>query len=197
MASSEAEYGFIASTAKSILGSSPYLVLPIKQDTKGALATLGWTLSNLPKNCPILVAPSDSLVLCDIDDFVRKMDKLQTDCGIIVFSSSNPEYSYVRTLKETVTEIAEKVIISNKASAGVYYFKDSDILCKCLEWAILNRITTDGNYYLAPALNYLVSEGKLVSTLEINTSEYLRFRTEEEFIESLTRMEGKYENDQY
>jgi dTDP-glucose pyrophosphorylase len=167
-----------------------FKILPIQQETKGALATLGWTIGHLPREIPVLVAPSDSLVLCDVSEFVLKMATMQADAGIIVFPSENPKYSYVRSVKNKVVEIAEKVVISNNATAGVFYFKNSETLLKCIEWALLNRITIDGNYYLAPAINYLVSQGKKVSTIEIQAHQYLRFRTEEEFNESLIRMRG-------
>ena len=190
LACSTDDHERITSEVESIPSLKNFKVVPIKQETKGALATLGWTIGHLPREIPVLVAPSDSLVLCDVTEFVFRMANEQVDAGIIVFPSENPKYSYVRTVNSKVVEIAEKVAISNKATAGVFYFRDSEILLKCIEWAILNRITTDGNYYLAPAINYLVSQGKKVSTMEIQAHQYLRFRTEEEFNESLKRMGG-------
>jgi dTDP-glucose pyrophosphorylase len=180
----------ITSEVESMPDLTHFKILPIQQETKGALATLGWTIGHLPREIPVLVAPSDSLVLCDVSEFVLKMATMQADAGIIVFPSENPKYSYVRSVKNKVVEIAEKVVISNNATAGVFYFKNSETLLKCIEWALLNRITIDGNYYLAPAINYLVSQGKKVSTIEIQAHQYLRFRTEEEFNESLIRMRG-------
>jgi dTDP-glucose pyrophosphorylase len=182
------DHELITSGLESIPSLNNFKVVPIKQETKGALATLGWAIGHLPREIPVLVAPSDSLVLCDTTEFVFKMANMQVDAGIIVFPSENPKYSYVRTVNNKVVEIAEKVAISNNATAGVFFFRNSETLLKCIEWALLNRITTDGNYYLAPAINYLVSQGKRVSTMEIQAHQYLRFRTEEEFNESLTRI---------
>lgn len=192
IACSEGNSEFVRSEVKQIKDENSYEILSIRHKTQGALATLAWTLGNIPDGVPIVVAPSDALILNGVDNFLNEMIKNDSDAGIVVFTSNDPKYSYVRSINGVVVEIAEKEVISDKATAGVFFFKNSKIMLQCIEWAFLNKVMTNGRYFVAPSINCLIANRMKVSIFEIERSDYLRFRTRVELEESFTYLGGKY-----
>jgi dTDP-glucose pyrophosphorylase len=160
---------------------------------KGAIATALIGANGLELSEPIILCPSD--VLIPKNEYRKFLEQVQSDnpdLGAIVFKSANPKYSYVRKHQGKVIEISEKIIISSLATAGVFYFKSLQYLIESAEWLIINNFKTRGLFYVAPALNYGLTKGASFSFHEINESEYLRFSSEAEYLESIERISSEY-----
>jgi hypothetical protein len=70
-----------------------------------------------------------ALINRDFNLYKKKL--LKYDCLVDIFFSNNKNYSYVQfDKKNNVINIKEKIIISNFASSGLYFFKSSDLLLK-------------------------------------------------------------------
>jgi hypothetical protein len=97
------------------------IVLP--RLTGGAMLTAlcGVALTAVPK-MPLVVDLADILF-----DGGPDLNSWRKGLGGIVpcFHSSDPHYSYLRTEGGKVVEAAEKQVISDNASAGVYFFRDA------------------------------------------------------------------------
>ncbi|MDG1720619.1 MAG: hypothetical protein P8I31_05140, partial [Bacteroidia bacterium] len=64
-------------------------------------------------------------------DFSSMKKSIQKNSGYIdVFSSNSHDYSYVISERGNVLQVAEKVLISEIASSGLYGFKDIDTYLK-------------------------------------------------------------------
>ena len=85
-------------------------------------------------------------------------------------------------------EISEKVIISNHATAGIFYFKNREHILGALEWALLNNIHRSGTYYVAPSLNYFVTNSMKIFPWFVTESEYIRFSSEDEAQQMIEKM---------
>ena len=157
---------------------------------KGALASLLLSIEGINSNEHIAITPSDGFVpRAKFLEFVDFMIKEDVDCGILVFSSNDPEFSYVRTSKTgDVLEIAEKNVISDLATAGIYYFRNVDMLLDCGNWAIINNVSFNGDFYISPSLNYFVTTGMKMKTFKIFESDYVRFSTSEQAIRNQDRI---------
>ena len=85
----------------------------------------------------------------------------QVGALIPCFRSSEPCYSYLRMDGERVVEAAEKRVISDLASAGVYFFKDRTTYLSaaafCLSHA--DRMTVNGVHFVCPMVNGIINEG--------------------------------------
>ena len=153
----------------------------LESDTKGALISLAMTVENLTNDSPILVCPVDGLVKMDIDTFVNQVVNENHSAGVVCFPSTSKIYSYVRNYEDKVIEIAEKEVISNLATTGLFVFRNKQILLECIEWSLLNKVQTDGKYYVAPSLNYLISTNRSIAIKEIPSNHYYRFSNPEDF----------------
>lgn len=142
--------------------------------TRGALASLGLSLDFIPEDAPIIIVPTNSKINFDYYDFLAVMVREGCDAGLISFKSTNPNYSYLRKVKNQIIEIAEKKVISDEATAGVFYFMNLAILLDSLTWVLTNKLEIGGNYFIAPALNYLITQSMKIGQLEIRESDYER-----------------------
>jgi dTDP-glucose pyrophosphorylase len=83
-----------------------------------------------------------------------------------VFESSEAHYSYLLYEEGAFKMAAEKQVISNLASAGVYMFSSSKTFVDCAGWSIENRdkVSWANNLFICPMINALVHEKKSVTS---------------------------------
>ena len=148
--------------------------IQVSLKTRGALCTLGLSLSKLNEFLPILVVPFNSQCCYSVETFITNMSEQNFDAGIIGFDSTERLYSYVRQQKGEILEVAEKEVIGSFATAGIFYFRNRQTLINCINWSLMNRVTRNGLYYVAPALNSIITSGGKIGLFEILEKDYTR-----------------------
>ena len=85
------------------------------------------------------------------------------DGGILTFNATHPKWSYAK-VDETgfVSEVAEKKVISDQATVGVYYWKRGSDYVKYAEQMIEKNIRTNNEFYVCPVFNEAISDGKKI-----------------------------------
>jgi hypothetical protein len=90
---------------------------------------------------------------------------------LLTFQSDNPAYSYAE-LDETghVVRTAEKRVISEHASAGVYFFRDASTLLRAIAHSIEHRaeLAFSGLLYVCPLYNGVIAQGAMVITSPVH-----------------------------
>jgi hypothetical protein len=157
-----------------IKNSKPIDYVELINPTRGALISLSFALDKIPSDLPILVVPTNSWVNFDSKLFVRDMLNSENEIGLVCFESNNPNYSYLRKRGKQVLEFKEKEVIGDLATAGVFYFANKLGISNCIEWCLLNNINKNGNYYIAPSLNYFICQDSKIGLHEIKASNYYR-----------------------
>ena len=135
-----------------------------------------------------MISAVDGLCFDLIEKFLIEMEITEADGGVIVFPSQNPDYSYVRVSQSSPIEFAEKVRIGELATSGIYFFRNKKLLVDSIQWAILNRVSYENNYYLSSTMNKLIFENKRVVLFQTTEEYYFRFSTREEAMKSLDRI---------
>jgi len=148
--------------------------IEIKNPTKGALLSLSFALDFIPKNIPVIVIPNNSYVDFSTSDFVNQMNSANNTLGLVAFKSEDSKYSFLRLKNKNIIEFREKEKIGDLATAGIFYFKSSSEIANCTEWCLLNNIQKDGNFYLAPSLNYFICNNSSIGIYEIKALKYNR-----------------------
>lgn len=156
-----------------------FVVRELQRETRGALVSASFALGDLDSGVSFLIVPSNSVVpLSNISEFFQNMKMQKCVVGALVLQSTDPNYSYARKDKgNMVIEIVEKQVAGNCALAGIYYFDSSEVFQACAQWALVNNITTEGRYFLSPALNYFLASGVEIGLYDIPSQDYLRFDT--------------------
>jgi NDP-sugar pyrophosphorylase family protein len=154
-------------------GLSKYLknygiIIPLKVVTEGAACTTLMALKQINNNIPLVVANCDQYLSWDFDNFIHEAGS--TDGCILVFNSTNPHHSYAKVKKNQVVQVAEKIVISDKACAGVYYFKKGSEYIESVIMMIAKNIRTNNEFYIAPAYNELIQDNKKIKIYEIDVN---------------------------
>ena len=118
---------------------------------------------------PLMIANSDQFIkppaMCAWHDVIGLSSN---DGEIMCFKSSHPKWSYAR-LNETgnVVEIAEKKVISDFATTGIYWWKRAGDFIGSAEEMIKKDIRHNNEFYIAPTYNEMVLVGKKISVMEL------------------------------
>jgi len=77
------------------------------------------------------------------------------------FNSVLPQYSFAKLYQNSfVIEVAEKVVISNNALTGLYYFAKASDFIEVAKEAIAKNERVKNEFYIAPLYNKLIAKGK-------------------------------------
>ena len=130
------------------------------------------------ENLPLIVDLADIYYECNIDIMNSFSQNLNLGGIVLTFQSKNPVYSYVLE-KESSSEIiytAEKNIISNSASAGTYFFKNSLVFIDAVSHSLSNRDKLSHNnlLYICPLFNGVIESGKSVVSHPVSEVEDIK-----------------------
>ncbi len=86
---------------------------------------------------------------------------------ILTFKASNPGYSYSVVENGVVTRTAEKELISDNASVGLYCFSSGKVFVKYAKKMIERNIRARNEFYVCPMYNLLIEDGLKVTTRDV------------------------------
>ena len=133
-------------------------IIIIPGTTEGAACTVRLA-TNVLGGEPMMVANCDQLMIWDPKEFYEKIESNMHPGGLIpVFKPNHnePKHSYCKVDKyNNLLQLREKVMISDIATVGVYYFGDECKWIKAHEKQMAANDRTNNEFYLAPTYNYL------------------------------------------
>jgi len=141
----------------------------IKTDglTEGAACTTLLAKEYIDSDKHLVIANSDQFVEWDSSDFFYNMIYNDYDGGILTFEASESKWSYAKTDDMGfVTEVAEKKVISNEATVGIYYWKHGKNYVQFAEQMIQKNIRVNNEFYVCPVFNEAISCGKKIKTFQ-------------------------------
>ena len=143
-------------------------VVGIDGITEGQVCTVLRAKSFFDNDEPLMTANSDQYIDFDINDYLKVMRQKDLDGMIMTMDSLDPKWSYAKTDERGfVTETAEKKVISNHATVGIYNFKRGRDLIASAEQMIADNIRVNNEFYTCPCYNYLVKDGKKIGVYSI------------------------------
>ena len=135
-----------------------YKIIPIDKVTRGAAETVLFASDFLKNDNPLLIANWDQFVDIDINDFLKSID-FKKDGFIQCMNATSAKWSYIKYDKQNVKYVAEKEVISNVATTGLYWFKNSSLCIEYLQKMVKNEIKSKGEFYVAPSYNLMIEDG--------------------------------------
>lgn len=139
-------------------------VVPVNGVTEGAVCTVLLAKEFMNREEELFIVNCDNLFFLDM---TRARNYLRPDtAGMIMYIAANhPYWSYVETDKNgNAVRIAEKEMISDKATVGCYYFTKAKYFIDAAEYMIQNNMRTKGEFYVSPVYNILIEQGKRIQT---------------------------------
>lgn len=157
-------------------------VIYLDEVTEGAACTVLLADNYINTHDQLIIANSDQLVdwndassvrrspcrtvwikeTNNIQDMINYAAMNHLDASIATFNSSHPKWSYAK-LNEygEVDRVAEKKVISNYATVGIYYYTSGSLFVKAAQDMINKNIRVNGEFYVCPAFNELVSKYRI------------------------------------
>ena len=143
-------------------------IVQVDKLTEGSACTTLLAKEFIDNDDPLLLANSDQFMEWNSNECLYAFNADGIDAGILTFKATHPKWSYAKVGEDGfVAEVAEKKPISNDATVGVYYWKKGSDYVKYSEQMIEKDIRTNGEFYICPAFNEAISDGKKVRIKEI------------------------------
>jgi NDP-sugar pyrophosphorylase family protein len=143
-------------------------IIPLKVVTEGAACTTLMALKQINNDVPLVIANCDQYLEWNFDNYIDEAK--ETDGCMVVFNSTNPHHSYAKVKHNQVVQVAEKVVISDKACAGIYYYKKGSDYVESVIMMIAKNIRTNNEFYIAPAYNELIQNNGKIKIYEIDVN---------------------------
>ena len=143
-------------------------VIGINGITEGQVCTALLAKKFFNNEEPLMNANSDQFIDIDINEYLDNMNSRNLDGMIMTMKSQDPKWSYAKTNENGfVTETAEKKVISQDATVGIFNFRHGYDLVHSAEQMIHDNIRVNGEFYTCPCYNYLIREGKKIGIYHI------------------------------
>jgi beta-phosphoglucomutase-like phosphatase (HAD superfamily)/dTDP-glucose pyrophosphorylase len=131
--------------------------------TEGAACTTLLAKEYIDNDAPLVMANSDQYVDWNSNECMYAFSADSIDGGILTFEATHPKWSYAK-LDENgfVSEVAEKKVISNNATVGIYYWRHGSDYVKYAEQMIKKDIRVNNEFYVCPVFNEAIGDGKKI-----------------------------------
>lgn len=138
-------------------------IVQIDGVTQGAVCTTLLARDIINNDDPLLIVNCDQIIKWNSNECMYAFSADNIDGGILTFESHHPKWSYAKVGENGfVTEVAEKKVISDEATVGVYYWKKGNDYVKYAEQMIEKNIRVNNEFYVCPVYNEAIADGKKI-----------------------------------
>ena len=142
-------------------------IIEIDGVTEGAACSILLAKDYINNECPLIIGNSDQYIEWDANNFMYQSMSKDIDGSISTFKSTDPKFSFAKTSDDGyVTTVAEKVVISDNATTGIYFWKHGSDFVKYTEQMINKNIRVNGEFYTCPVFNQAIEDNKKIKTIE-------------------------------
>jgi RpiB/LacA/LacB family sugar-phosphate isomerase len=140
-------------------------IVVAEEDTQGSVASCCLAKHLIDNDVPLIVFAPD---IYFEPQFVPTDEMFADDGFILTFKANSANYSYVQHDQNgCVTKTAEKIVISEDASVGVYCFKTGKTFLRLAELAMTSGQKVKNEFYICPLYNILIANGGKVRTQQV------------------------------
>lgn len=170
------------------LNNLPGVIIPQEGRKQGAACSASLAFQHLDPEAPLMMANSDQFIDMNILDFL--ISGVGCDGAIMTFKSEHPKWSYAKVDENGyVTQVKEKVVISDNATSGIYLWNRTQDFIDGIKKMIAANDTHNNEYYVAPSFNYSVKSGKKYRLMEIKRQQMWGLGTPEDLIKFVDNYE--------
>ena len=139
------------------------VIIEIDELTEGPACTALLAEEHVDDN-PLIIVNCDQIIHdFDVTKLLEFCDKNEADGILGAFLSSSKKNSYMKIDPQgEVTEIKEKIVISNIATNGLHFWKNGKDFVSSAKEMIKAGERYNNEFYIAPTYNYLIKDGKKI-----------------------------------
>ena len=137
--------------------------------TEGAACTTLLAKEYINNDNPLLIANSDQFIEWNSDWFYYETNQNKSDGIILTFNDNNSKWSFAEIDdNQNVIRVAEKEVISNNASVGIYYYSKGSDYVKYSEQMINKNLRVNNEFYICPVYNEFINDNKKIKIFNID-----------------------------
>ncbi|MEW6994799.1 glycosyltransferase family 2 protein [Colwelliaceae bacterium MEBiC 14330] len=145
-----------------------FKVVTINGVTDGAAITVLKAREFINNDNPLMIANSDQWIDVDINDYLIDMDSRDLDGSMLTMKADDPKWSYAKVDNDNlVSEVVEKVVISDEATVGIYNFKRGKDFCHFADYMIKKNIRSNNEFYVAPVYSFMAEKGSAIGVFNV------------------------------
>lgn len=142
-------------------------IVVAETDTQGSVSSCMLASKEIYNDIPLIVFCPD---IYFEPKFKPTDETFKNDGHILTFKANSANYSYVQHDDNGfVTKTAEKIVISDDASVGVYCFKTGKLFLELAHQTIQSGAKANNEYYVCPLYNQLIYDGGKVTKEQVPT----------------------------
>jgi len=143
-------------------------IVQVEGVTEGAACTTLLAKEFIDNDKHLVIANSDQFIEWNSNEAMYGFNADDIDAGMLTFKATHPKWSYAK-LDDVgfVSEVAEKKVISDNATVGVYYWNKGSDYVKYAERMIEKDIRVNNEFYVCPVFNEAIEDGKKIKIKEI------------------------------
>jgi len=152
----------------STVSGIPTELIEIDYFTQGPAETVALARSHLDPKVPVITGNSDQYVDADLSSFFHATMDDRVSGSILTMLDDDPKWSYAAVTEDGwVTRVKEKEVISPHATVGIYGFTSAEVMFQAFELMKQADDHVRGEFYVAPAYNYLINRGEEISIVDL------------------------------
>lgn len=143
------------------------------------IISIDYTTDGPASTCALskdIINLDDELIITNCDQIIKDWNQdlflsyaRKYDGVLGCFISNSPKNSYVKVNDDNlVTEVKEKIVISNIATNGLHYWKKAKYFFESYQKMVHNNDKTNNEFYVAPTYNYLLRESYKIGIYMFN-----------------------------
>lgn len=138
------------------------VVITINKYTRGQAETCLYAKKYINNYCKLIIHNCDTYSISNIEDYIEK----GYDGIIPCFKTQDKKYSFARDDEYGfVDKVAEKDVISDRGSVGMYYFRRGSDFVSTAESMLDRNAIEKSEFYVAPCYNELIKSGKRIKSI--------------------------------
>jgi len=144
------------------------ICVPVSGITEGAACTVLLARDFIENEEPLMIANCDQYIEGSVDQYIDSMG--DSDGLIMTMTAKDPKWSFVRRdASGRVVEVVEKKAVSDEATVGIYNFRTGRQFTMAADEMISENLRVNGEFYVAPTYNSMISKGSTVRTFNVGT----------------------------
>ena len=145
-----------------------YQKVIVDEVTEGPACSVLMAKDWFNNDIPMMTACADDYVNTDINQFLKFSETNNAEGTVMTYRNQTPEGSSARIDENgLITEVAEKKVISNITTVGIYYFSKGKYFVEATEQMIRKDARANGEFYVSPVYNEMIALGYTVKPYPI------------------------------
>lgn len=142
-------------------------IIEVNKVTEGAACTVLLAKEYINNDDQLMIANCDQFINININQYLASL-KPSVDGLIMTMKENSNKWSYIELNSyNQIIRVVEKEVVSDEATVGIYNYQRGSDFVGAAESMIAKNLRVNDEFYVAPAYNEMIREGKKIEFFNI------------------------------